>query len=249
MILSLSQKNTNKKPNHWLKKGGLSYEISTIDTGGGMSPDKEYSGRARIRMYNCDCMELMQSGKTWDLAIVDPPFGIGDFEQGAGKNKPIKKWEINWNEKTPDKEYFDLLLQISDKHIIWGANYYNCFTTGGAIVWDKSVTHPDMSKAEIAATNLFKKVDVLKIEWNGFLRCEKVETIHPCQRPVKLHKELLTNYAKPGQTILDTHGGSMSIAIACWDLGFDLDIIELDEDYFNNAVKRFEQHISQTQLF
>ena len=210
-----------------------------------MKPTKEYSGRSRIRIYNCDCMELMKRG-SWDLAIVDPPFGIGNFVQNTGNTRGDK---VDWNEITPNKEYFNELSKVSKNRIIFGANYYNCFDDlGGAIVWVKNQPMPDFSKAVIASCSFHKKIEIYTQTWTNFVAKDR-RGIHPCEMPVQLYKWLLTNYAKEGDTILDTHGGSLSIAIACWDLGFDLDVCELDTDYFNNAVKRFEQHVAQGQLF
>ena len=152
-----------------------------------------------------DCLEVMKGipDKAYDLAIVDPPYGIGDFEQGVGKQKKVKKWEIKWNDNIPCPEYFEELFRISKYHIIWGANYYNCFTTGGAIVWNKKVTHPDMSKAEIASTNLFKKVEYLEIEWNGFLRAGNEKSIHPCMKPSSLYRWILRNLVPKGYKIIN----------------------------------------------
>lgn len=217
-----------------------------------MKPDKEYTGRATIRMYNCDCMDLMQSGKTWDLAIVDPPYGIGNWiPNNISKTGKKASERVDWNESIPESSYFNQLNSVSGKNIIWGANYYNCFLNGGGVVWFKGFGNPKFSHCEIASLSFQKKVDYVHIDWqSGFFRVIKEgEQIHQCQKPVKLYKWLLKNYAKPGDTILDTHGGSLSIAIACWDLGFDLDVCELDKDYFDAAVKRFENHIAQQALF
>ena len=215
-----------------------------------MTPDKEYNGRSKIRMYRADCMELMKSGKTWDLAIVDPPYGIGDKLLRGGKNGTVKfheQYELNkWDSVAPGKEYFDELQRVSDNQIIWGANYYLQFLqpSRGIISWDKNLGQPyNFSHFELAWTSYDCIARKIIIGSNTGSR------IHPTQKPVKLYKWLLTNYAKPGQTIFDSHGGSMSIAIACWDLGFDLDICELDKGYFDAAVKRFEGHISQQVLF
>ena len=200
-------------------------------------------------MYNCDCMELMQSGKTWDLAIVNPPYGINiNMNMGRRKGKRCDHKVKKWDDSTPDNEYFDALLYCSENRIIWGGNYFPLPLTKSWIFWDKLV--PDgvsFSDGELAWTSFDKTLVKATIPYSGFNGSEG--KIHPTQKPVKLYKWLLTNYAQPKQTILDTHGGSMSIAIACWDLGFDLDICELDTDYFNQAVKRFENHIAQTTLF
>ena len=212
-----------------------------------MKPTKEYNGRSRIRMYLGDCMDLMKTG-TWDLAIVDPPYGIG------GGSNVVNKSNREWDNDIPDKNYFRILVDTSINQIIWGGNYMSLnipFPSKHTIIWDKENGSSFMSDAEIAFTSFNKNTTkMFRMFWmsNMMDKSEK-PLIHPTQKPIKLCKWLLKNYAKEGDTILDTHGGSMSIAIACWDLGFDLDIIELDPDYFNDAVKRFENHISQTQLF
>ena len=217
-----------------------------------MVPDKSYTGRATINIYNRDCMELM-GGKPkdhWQLSIVDPPYGIGVSKMniGARKQKNNSCDGKEWDNKPPTKEYFNQLQRVSKEQIIWGANYFNCFNgRNGAIIWHKNNPLPTSSDCEIASYSKHSKVAIYNKTWTNFVNDKS--TSHPTEKPVKLYKWLLTNYAKEGDTILDTHGGSLSIAIACWDLGFDLDVCELDTDYFNDAVKRFETHIAQTQLF
>jgi site-specific DNA-methyltransferase (adenine-specific) len=188
-------------------------------------------------------MELMNSGNKWDLAIVDPPYGINRNGMNMG-NSIFNKDDKKWDNGVPDKLYFYALFKNTINQIIWGGNYFNLPPSQYFAIWDKGETMygRDFAECEYAwinkgGTRIFKKSP------------NQSERIHPTQKPVKLYKWLLTNYAKQGDTILDTHGGSMSIAIACWDLGFDLDICELDSDYFDSAVKRFENHIAQTTLF
>ena len=226
-----------------------------------LKPDKEYTGRATIRMYNCDCMELMRSGKTWDLAIVDPPYGVGcaktinikNEKRGFSGNTLHESKE--WDDKIPNKEYFNKLLLVSNNQIIWGGNYFteHLKPVKAWIFWDKKESKnqgSNFSDGELAWTSFNKVTKYYKYGWIGIDYCNKPEIKnHPTQKPIQLYKWLLTNYAKPGDTILDTHGGSLSIAIACWDLGFDLDVCELDKDYFDAAVKRFENHIAQQALF
>ena len=210
-----------------------------------MKPTKEYNGRSRIRMYNCDCMDFMEDCDMSELAIVDPPYGLGKkiTSGGTWASKYTNK-DSDWD-VVPDKYYFKSLFDTSENQIIWGGNYFDLPVNRHFIIWHKPQMDgmQTMSNVEYAWSSFDKNAQLFKANNTGYSR------IHPTQKPVKLYKWLLTNYAKEGDTILDTHGGSMSIAIACWDLGFDLDICELDTDYFNDAVKRFEQHISQTQLF
>ena len=216
-----------------------------------MIPDKTYTGRATINMYRGDCMDLMKSKPEnyWQLSIVDPPYGIGMSGGNVGYKGFNNLKRKDWDNNTPDEFYFKALFDSSENQIVWGMNYFNLPQTRGFVVWDKGEGFKDRTYAEceLAWTSFDRNAKIWKRDplCNGDYRGK----IHPTQKPVQLYKWLLTNYAKEGDTIFDSHGGSMSIAIACWDLGFDLDICELDEDYFNDAVKRFENHISQTQLF
>ena len=186
----------------------------------------------------------------FDLAIVDPPYGIGNFIPQNRINGKFDK--VEWNDTIPNKEYFKELKRVSKERIIWGANYYNCFNDkGGAIVWFKDVRHPNMSKCEIASYSRLKKVDFYRYDWSNTDKYNKLRgaDIHPCQKPVSLYEWLLINYAKKGDKILDTHLGSGSIAVACHNLGFDLTACELNTEYYNAAVKRLEQHKLQTRIF
>jgi site-specific DNA-methyltransferase (adenine-specific) len=201
---------------------------------------------SEINIYNEDCLPAMLKikDKRFDLAIVDPPYGLNDFAQSD--RKYYKK--INWNDEIPKSEYFCQLKRISQNRIIWGANYFNCFEKS-AIVWNKKNPNPDMSKCEIASKSFGKKVDYFEYEWHGYVvKREEPNSFHPCQKPVALYKWLLTNYAKKGDKILDTHLGSGSIAIACHDLGFDLEAYEIDKEYYEAAIKRFDTHKAQLQL-
>jgi len=207
-----------------------------------------------INLYHIDCMEFMadKPDKFYDLAIVGPPYGIGNWIQISGNINPNHK-KVEWNEKEnrPTPEYWKELRRVSKNRIIWGANYYpECFENyNGAIIWDKGVAREShFSVCEIASQSFTKRVDCIRINWQAIQK--KIgDLIHPCSKPVQLYKWLLMNYAKPGDKILDTHGGSGSICIACHDLGFDLDWCELDADYFEAAKKRFEIHKAQLKLF
>ena len=192
-------------------------------------------------------LELMSRYKDnhFDLAIVDPPFGVGNFVQSTGN---VRGKKVEWNESTPLKEYFQELKRVSKNRIIFGANYFNCFEKkGGAIVWIKNQPMPDFSKCVIASCSFHKKVEMYEQTWTNFVSKDR-SGIHPCEMPVKLYEWILMNYAKEGDKILDTHLGSGSIAIACHNLGYDLTACELDKEYFDASIKRINQHKAQLRL-
>jgi site-specific DNA-methyltransferase (adenine-specific) len=180
---------------------------------------------------------------SFELAIVDPPYGIGQDggkfrdRKGGGHRVLSKK---NWDSEAPSEDYFIELKRVSQNQIIWGANHFASkfnSSSSGWIYWDKMMGG-DFSDGELAYTS-FKRV--LK----SFSYCNKRGgAIHPTEKPIVLYKWLLKNYAQKGYKILDTHGGSMSIAIACYDLGFDLTLCELDEEYFNSGKARFDAHVA-----
>ena len=206
-------------------------------------------------------MELMARypDNYFDLAIVDPPYGIGEDglkNHSRGKaTKPTLYAPKNWDKSTPNSEYFIELKRVSKNQIIWGANHFieNIPNANSScwIVWDKDNTG-DFADCELAYCSFKTAVRKIQIRWNGMLQHDmknKEVRIHPTQKPVKLYEWLLMNYAKEGDKILDTHGGSMSIAIACHNLKFDLTACELDKDYFDASLKRLAQHQAQTTLF
>ena len=218
-------------------------------------------GRALSAFYNMDCMEGMKQfpDKYFELAIVDPPYGIGNFnmKNGGSENKKRNRLidgdylDVAWNDNAPPQEYFDEVVRVSKNRIIWGANYYNSFEScGGALVWYKKIGHPNLSDCEIASLSFQKKVDFVHIDWqSGFYRRAKEgEIIHPCQKPVALYKWLLTNYAKQGDKILDTHVGSASSLVACREMGFEYVGYEIDTDYYNAATKRLEAAKAQVNI-
>ena len=184
----------------------------------------------------------------FDLAIVDPPYSDGKelFSLKVNlKNKERKHKLKDWNDKAPTKEYFKQLFRVSKNQIIWGANYFEGLSPSrGWIFWDKRYEGMhSFSDGELAYTS-FKKL-LKKFTYRGDVK----KTFHPTQKPVKLYEWLLMNYAKEGDKILDTHLGSGSIAIACYNLKYDLTACELDKEYFKAAMKRIEQHKQQTRLF
>lgn len=200
--------------------------------------------------------------KAFDLAIVDPPYGIGfDGDSTLGNNSsprwpnPQKSTRYalkTWDREKPSPEYFATLLRVSWRAIVWGGNYFADVlpASGGSVVWTKGTADGmSLSDAEIAWTNAANNIKVCSFLWSGFRKCETTDRIHPTQKPVALYRWLLTNYAKPGDTILDTHLGSGSSRIAAYDLGFDFVGYELDTDYFNAQEERFARHIAQPKLF
>ena len=194
----------------------------------------------------------------FDLAIVDPPYGINADRKNSVKDLKTKKsaklskdyGNQNWDNSIPNDKYFQELKRVSKKQIIWGANFFNL--QGGMLYWHKNVTMPTYSTGELAYLSWLNKIDFVEITWHGMLQHDmknKEVRIHPTQKPVKLYEWILMNYAKEGDKILDTHRGSASLDIACHNLGFDLVTCELDKDYFNDGNKRLKQHQQQLTMF
>jgi site-specific DNA-methyltransferase (adenine-specific) len=204
-----------------------------------------------MQITNEDNMALMARypDNYFDLAIVDPPYGIGASGKTYGKRK--KKHIVkDWDNETPDEKYFEELFRVSKNQIIWGGNYFDLPLTNGWIIWDKDrQKETTFSDGEMAWTSFLSLLKITKLKYDGFLGMDSDGRMHPTQKPIKLYKWLLMNYAKPNDKILDTHLGSGSIAIACHDLGFDLTACELDTDYFNGALKRLENHKLQLKIF
>lgn len=213
-----------------------------------------------INITNECNLELMAryEDNYFDLAIVDPPYGInmdGGKIGGDNLGKAKDYTQKNWDNKAPNKEYFKELKRISKNQIIWGANHFieNIPNANSScwIVWDKDNTG-NFADSELAYTSFNTAVRNFKWRWNGMLQQNmknKQKRIHPTEKPIQLYEFLLTNYAKEGDKILDTHLGSGSIAIACHNLKYDLTACELDTEYYNSAMKRLKQHTDQQRLF
>ena len=206
-----------------------------------------------IEITNEDNMLLMARypDNYFDLAIVDPPYGLGTktTDGGSKKNSQTKFMKdirrSNWDNSIPNKEYFDELKRVSKEQIIWGGNYMAEYigNTKCILIWDKMTYIPTMSQFEFAFCSMNKHPKIIKINSNDANRQ------HPTQKPVELYKWILDKYAKEGDKILDTHLGSGSIAIACHDYGFELTACELDKEYFDKAIERIKNHTNQTKLF
>jgi site-specific DNA-methyltransferase (adenine-specific) len=226
-------------------------------------------------------MELMSryEDNYFDLAIVDPPYGIGADKPSKKPNrakqkngnilnvKSVEYKHKNWDSKLADIKFFKELQRVSKNQIIWGVNYHNFKLPGGRIVWDKLNGESDQFGCEIAYNSLNTRTDIIRFLWAGMFQGVNItknvlkasiqqgnkklneKRIHPTQKPVKLYEWLLMNYAKENDKILDTHLGSGSIAIASHNLGFELTACELDKEYFDAAMKRLKEHQQQLTIF
>lgn len=223
----------------------------------------------KITLIHADCMDILKNmtDKSFDLAIVDPPYFSGPERRrfygqrvsSIGVKRLYQKSET-WT--VPTRDYFDELKRVAKHYIVWGCNYYDYIFAHGRIVWDKCNGSSSFSDCEIAATDLFNSVRLFPFMWNGMLQGKSMtegrvmqdnkkhneHRIHPTQKPVALYSWLLTQYAKTGWTILDTHLGSGSIAIACDNLDYELTGIELDSHYYEAAKQRLIEHRRQLKL-
>ena len=223
--------------------------------------------------YNMDCMEAMKQfpDNAFDLAVVDPPYGIGadNFKNGAGaskdggklystavkmknrlntgsgklKNRLLNQSDCSWDSEPPQKEYFNELFRVSKNQIIWGGNYFDLPPTRGIIVWDKVQPWENFSQVELAWTSFDRPAALFKM-------CNTMPgKIHPTQKPVALYEWLFKKYAKPGDKILDTHLGSGSSRIAAYNAGLYFIGYEINELYFNLQEERYQKHTAQENLF
>lgn len=213
--------------------------------------------------YNMDCMEYMQTlpDKSFDLAVVDPPYGIGE---SGPKNHTRSKLAVAKNYKAfagndtqpPTPMYFEQLTRVSKNQIIFGANHFADKIPNPAsscwIVWDKENGNTDFADCELAWTSFKSAVRIFRFRWQGMLQgnmAEKEQRIHPTQKPIALYTWIYQRYAKPGDKILDTHLGSGSSRIAAYDAGLDFVGCEIDPDYFAAQEARYQAHVAQISLF
>lgn len=220
----------------------------------------------KITLYNCDCIEYMRTlpDDAFSLAIVDPPYALGSARWRATYDGKVHgasfakrgDYHVNWDDSAPDREYFEQLQRVSRNQIIWGANHFieNIPNANSScwIVWDKDNGANDFADCELAWCSFKLSVRKFKWRWQGMLQEDmknKQKRIHPTEKAIALYKWLLMNYAKEGDTILDTHGGSFSSAIAAYDLGFEYTGIELDPTYYEQGKKRLIDHMRQLTLF
>jgi len=203
--------------------------------------------------YNIDCNTFMATckDKQFDLAICDPEYGIGfsSYERGSSgikvKERYTKNGKKTWDSKTPDQSYFNELFRVSKNQIICGGNYFNLPPTQGFVFWYKRNPVPNFADGEYIWTSFQRPALCFDYQYYGNIEGDtnrKDITIVPTQKPVQLYKWLLKNYAKPGDTIFDSHMGSQSSRIACYEGGFDFIGCELDKEYFDAGNKRFENY-------
>lgn len=197
----------------------------------------------------CDCMDLMREHPDghFDLAIVDPPYGIRDSGGQTGgkgklKNRIFNNGVIDRWDSAPKEEYFFELTRVSSNQIIWGGNYFDLPPSRGFCIWDKKQPWENFSRCEYAWLSMPVPSKIYEFD------NRTSDKIHPTQKPVALYKWLLKNYAKQGDKILDTHVGSASSLIACYDMGFDAVGFELDPDYYATSKRRLEDFMRQPKL-
>ena len=211
-----------------------------------------------MKITNEDNMQLMAryEDNHFDLAIVDPPYGINISKTGnVGGEKLAKVKDYGkkeWDSEIPTPEYFKELQRVSKNQVIFGGNYMieHLQNTPCFIIWDKN-NSGNFADAELAWTSFDTATRIFKSTWNGMIQHDmknKEIRIHPTQKPIRLYEWLLMNYAKEGDKIIDTHGGSLSLAIACHNLGYDLTACEIDKEYYEAGLKRLEQHQSQLRI-
>lgn len=197
------------------------------------------------KLLNIDCMEYMATlpDNAFDLAIVDPPYGIKAGEMKMNNNNHIKK---DWDDFAPNDDYWSELFRVSMAQVVWGGNYFKLPPTKCFLVWDKKQPEGvSFAMAEMAWTSFDS---VAKVFYQFPSHVTQGAKIHPCQKPVKLYKWIMQNYAKPGQRILDTHLGSGSSAIAAHYCGVDFVGCEIDKDYYQAACERFDNETKQMGL-
>ncbi len=202
----------------------------------------------KIELNKKDCLEAMRqmTDNQFDLAIVDPPYGLGKaVVNSGGRFKRYENKNGNWDTDIPSQEYFDELFRISKNQIIWGGNYFPLPPSKCFVVWDKKQPQGvSFAMAEFAWASFDKVAKIFRYRTQG-----QEGRFHPTQKPVKLYEWILDNYAEEGQTILDTHLGSGSIALACHNRGYSLTAFEIDKEYFEAAKKRLEIHQAQLTMF
>lgn len=207
-----------------------------------------------VELLHIDCLEYMAGlpNKSFDLAIVDPPYGIGEGGNNVSRHHSQAKYKpSNWDKEPPSVKYFTELLRVSKNQIIWGANHFISripYDSPCWIYWHKD-RYGDFADGELAWTSFKSALRTYKFTWDGFRKQMPCNRIHPTEKPVNLYKWVMESYAKPADRILDTHLGSGSSAIAAHEMGFDFVGCEIDKDYYDAACKRFKEQTMKQRLF
>lgn len=203
-------------------------------------------------LYHGNCLEILPTLPKVDAVVTDPPFGVGNFVQTTGRIRgrgANAGRAVRWNDAAPPPELFALLREKSLHRIIWGANFFNCFEArGGAIVWDKCQSMPNVSKADIASCTHFQKTEMVRLPWTNFTVTHEAETDHPCERPVRLYEWCITYLPTTG-SVLDPYMGSGSCGVAATNLGRKFIGIEIERKYFDIACERIAAAYAQGRLF
>ena len=226
---------------------------SRTDKGVGSGP---WLGGLEITCEDCMALMARYPDKYFDLAIVDPPYGLGTRLHAGGRDAQEgrisasqykgKEWDV-----PPSAEYFEELRRVSRHQIIWGGNYFDLPPTRGILIWDKAQPMPTMSFGEMAWTSYDKPMKKIEFAYTNYVEGKGPvsKKIHPTQKPVGLYQHVLAEYATPGMRVLDTHMGSGSIAIAAHYFGAHLTACEIDQDYYAAAMARIKRETAQTTLF
>lgn len=210
---------------------------------------KEKFSLGKVSMYLGDCMDFMRDipDKYYDLAIVDPPYGL-NITKPSGRLAKYNTNDLTWDTGVPGDAYFKELFRVSKNQIIWGGNYFDLPPTKCFIFWFMHQPAPSFADGELAWTSFNKVARCFDYAYYGTFNCDTIR-IHPTQKPVALYNWLLRNYAKKTDKILDTHMGSCSSGIAAYYFGCEFDAVELDEEMFQKAVKRVKVETKQMKLF
>lgn len=204
-----------------------------------------------ITFINDDCLNVLKQtpDKYYSLGIIDPPYGINvKATTGQGKHYRSNKYDnVDWDIDSPSQEYFDELFRVTKNQIIWGANHFISkipYNSSCWLVWDKDNGKSDFADCELAWTSFKSSVRKFKYRWHGMLQenmRDKIKRIHPTEKPESLYVWILENYAQSGDSILDTHLGSGSIALACYRLGYSLTGVEINHNYYVKSIDRFKE--------
>lgn len=223
---------------------------------------KIVNNNIELNLINGDCMDYLpkMSDHEFDLAIIDPPYGIGESNRCNNRHRQYFNiyHTFDWDDKPADPEFFIELKRVSKNQIIWGANHFlsnfpvDILDSPCWIFWDKNRESQDFADGELAWTSFKSAVRQFTFLWDGFRQGDmknKEKRIHPTQKPVKLYEWLLKNYAQKGDKILDTHLGSGSSVIACYNLDFSITGFEIDKVYYDAMIERIKEHMKQGRLF